>query len=377
MSVRALFVAEGSGGHLIPALEAARALAKRSAEVRVWYVQRPHVAPLLGGMRTTPGYDGAITFEPIPLDAESRNWQRIRDTWRLWRWSLMRLKAWAPDVVVGFGGATTVPIVLAARHRGIACAVHEQNAVLGKANRWLSRWVDHVAVSFDETRSAVRGDRVTVTGMPVRAAIGSAGRDEAAARFRLHADRPTLLVVGGSQGAHRVNRLAIDALAHLTEAERERWQVVHLTGRADEGLVRRAYARHRMRAWVAPFFPEMELAYAIADAVLSRAGASTIAELARCGVPAILIPYPHAGGHQRANARIAASAGGAIVMEESIGTAEALAGHYRVLLGDPQGRQVMGDRMRGLDAPQANERFMQVAWDLANQGGESGGAGEP
>ncbi len=364
MSLRALLVAEGSGGHLLPALEAARAMAGHRLEARIWYVERPHTAPLLHGARAVRGDDPAMTFEPMPAGG-SRGWERLRHGWRLWRWSQARLAAWAPDVVIGFGGATTVPVLLAARRRGIACALHEQNAVMGRANRWLARWVDGVAVSFQETRRTIRCDRVTVTGMPVRAAIGSAGREDAAGRFGLDATRPTLLVVGGSQGAHQVNRLMIDALAHLTTSERRGWQAIHLAGSSDEGLVRRAYAHHGVRAWVVPFLAEMELAYALADVGLSRAGASTIAELARCGTAAVLIPYPHAGGHQRANARMAEAAGGAHVMEEPGGTAERLARLLRGLMTDEATRRLMGQRMKTLDAPRADQRLMRMAVRLA------------
>lgn len=358
-----LLVSEGSGGHLIPALEVADRLARRGARVRLWYAQRRQVADLAQSL--TREAQERIELSPIPVDGGgglSRLWQ----CGQLWSKSQACFDQFAPDVVVGFGGWISAPVVLAARQRRIECVVHEQNVELGRANRWLSRWVDRVAVSFPETRAGLSGRCAVVTGMPVRESIGLSMPGQGADRFGLQPNRPTLLVLGGSQGSRAVNQLAVGCVPLLTPEERRQWQFLHIAGLAQEREVREAYLRHRVAAWAGAFVTDMDAAYAQADIVIARAGASTIAELARCGKPAILIPYPHAGGHQRANARVAAAAGGAVILEESAATPSALLDDIRRLMGDAARRQAMGASMRRLGITDAASRLAQVIHELGH-----------
>ena len=174
------------------------------------------------------------------------------------------------------------------KQRGIASLVHEQNVRLGRTNRLLTRWVNRIAISFQNTARFCDRASVMLTGLPTRRTIGSCSREEAATRFGLSAERPTLLVVGGSQGARAVNDRITQALPDLSAEKRSNWQIIHLTGASDEATVKEAYATYGVKAFVAAFVTEMDAAYALADVVLARAGASTIAELAQCGIPAIL-----------------------------------------------------------------------------------------
>ena len=358
--MRALLIAEGSGGHLIPALQTAQALARAGVRVQLWYASRRQTAPLAEAVAQEAS-DASIELHPLEGHGSTGTLGRCV-AW--WQEAQRCLQVFAPDVVVGFGGWVSMPVLVAARMHRVPSVLHEQNVVMGRANRWLSRWVDRVAVSFRATPAAVRRP-VVVTGLPVRPRIGRVARSESLRHFGWQPDRPTLLVLGGSQGARPLNRLMRDLLPQLSERERATWQFVHITGHADEETVRAAYAAHQMTAWVAPFFSAMELAYAQADLVVSRAGASTIAELARCGLPAIFIPYPHAGGHQLVNARIAESAGAGLVIEESRATPERLLRDLRRLLDDREVRQRMGRRMRVLDHPEAAERLRDVVLDAA------------
>jgi len=266
---------------------------------------------------------------------------------------------------VGFGGWVSAPVVLAARVRRIGCVLHEPNVVMGRANRWLARWADRIAVSFRETQDALNGTPAVMTGLPVRDRIGRSSRAQGAARCGLQPDRPTLLVLGGSQGARALNRLMTEMVARCSPEERRSWQLIHLVGPADEAVVRAAYAAHGVRAWVRPFLVEMEAAYAQADVAIARAGASTIAELARCALPAILIPYPHAGAHQRSNARLVEAVGGGVVMEESAATPDRLLGAVRRILADERLRRMMGSQMQGLECPDAAERLTGTIVEVA------------
>jgi len=366
-SVRALLVAEGSGGHLIPALEVAGALAEAGARVQVWYAHRPHLARLAEEL-TRARAGGSVEIRPMPLQASAGPLARLWRCGALWLSAHRGFDSFAPAVVVGFGGWVSVPVILAARQRGIACMLHEQNAVLGGANRWLARRVDGVALSFPETQGLVAGVRSVVTGMPVRRRIGAPSRAQSARSFGLAPERPTLLILGGSQGSHAVNRLVVDALEGCTATERSAWQLLHVSGPADERMVRDAYVRLGAASWVAPFLVDMEAAYAQADLVVARAGASTIAELARCGLPAILIPYPYAGGHQRVNAEAVEASGGGLMIEESEATPARLLAMIRRILLDRRLRAMMGEQARSLSGRDAAGRLAREILALARRG---------
>ena len=358
-----LLVTEGSGGHLIPALQVAESLAKTGARATVWYARRRPSASLADAL-VKEAADAGVEVHAIPF-ATSRRWlSRLWQCGQLWSQTQRWLEASAPDVVVGFGGWVSAPVILAARWRHIHCVLHEQNVAVGRANRLLVRWVDRVAVSFRETQSALNGTPSVVTGMPVRDAIGRSSRDADAARFGFNAARPTLLVLGGSQGSRAINRVVGELVECLSSDERRRWQFLHLTGTADEGAVRRVYTRHQVTAWVAPFLTEMEAAYAQADVVITRAGAATITELARCGKPAILIPYPYAGGHQTVNARLVEHYGDGLLLEEGEATAARLLSAVRRLLADERLRLIMGRQMRGIAVHDAADRLTQAIVEL-------------
>jgi len=360
--VKALLVAEGSGGHLVPALEVAHALAQRGVHVKMWYAQRPQMAQLVLALAQENGMRG-IEVDPIPMDVASNVLTRLWRCARLWSRAQRCLDAFAPDVVVGFGGLVCAPVVLAARlrRRRIAVLLHEQNVVMGRTNRFLARWVDRVALSFPETHAT----RAVLTGLPIRPAIGRVVREDAAHRFGLAPHRPTVFVLGGSQGARAINRLMTHLVPSLSSEERAQWQFLHLTGVSDEEMVRRAYATTGITAWVAPFLAEVSAAYAHADLVIARAGASTIAELARCGLPSLLIPYPFAGGHQRANATLVEACGGGIVVEESQATPERMLREIRGLMIDPARRRAMGAQVRTLSASEATTRLSEAIVELA------------
>lgn len=358
-----LLIADGSGGHLIPALEAATALARRGARATVWYAQRRQAAPLARTL-IEEARRADVSVDPIPVASTAFPLGRLRQCGRIWRLAQRGFDAFTPDVVVGFGGWVSIPVILAARMRRISCMLHEQNVMLGRANRWLTRWADRVAVSFPETQRALDGAPAVVTGLPVRNRIGRVSRADGAARFGLEPARPTALVLGGSQGARTLNRLMMAVAAGLSPDERRTWQVIHLTGATDEEAVADAYAAAGVAAWVAPSLVEMEAAYAQADLVIARAGASTVAELARCGKPAVLIPYPFAGGHQRANARLVEAIGGGVVLEEPEATPERLLSVMRSILADGRLRSMMGAQVQGLQCADATERLTEAILDV-------------
>jgi len=369
-AIRVLIATEGSGGHLIPALEVSRALAIAGASVTLLYPERPQIATLIQAALHEAQAQGvdirSIRLAPPRIRATNPLW-RLRHTSLIWRIARETITTFRPEVVVGFGGWCSVPVILAARWAKCSILLHEQNVLLGRANRFLRRWADQVALSCEESTAQMNDVPSVVTGLPIRRTIAIADREEAARQFGLDPRALTVLILGGSQGSRSINRLVSEMLGALSPEERATWQFLHLTGAADEAVVNAAYVTAHSRASVAAQTSAMALAYAVADVVVSRGGASTLAELAHCGKPAIVIPYPHAGGHQRANARLVESVGAAVVLEEHLVTPQRLLAVVRHLLGDARLRGVMAAQMRTLAQPAATQRLVDAIIALAHR----------
>ena len=344
--------AGGTGGHLFPAEALAAALTARGVRVALFTDQRT-------ALRLGPGF-GSAEVHVIPaaglagrglLRAPAALVSLARGTVAARR-VLARIGAAA---VIGFGGYPSVPPVLAARslRRGRPLLVlHEQNAVLGRANRLLARMADLLALSFAATSGVPSGIATTVTGNPVRPAIAAlAGR-----QYRLENGTFRLLVLGGSLGARVFADVVPAALARLPKAVRASLSVT-LQARADDRARAAALlAAAGIAAEVSPFFTDVADRLASADLVIARAGASTVAELACAGRPAILVPLPGAiDDHQAANARALAASGGAIVMPQAGFTAEALAAAIGALVADPERRAAMAKGAASLAAANAAE----------------------
>jgi UDP-N-acetylglucosamine--N-acetylmuramyl-(pentapeptide) pyrophosphoryl-undecaprenol N-acetylglucosamine transferase len=275
------------------------------------------------------------------------------------------LAGWA-DVVVGMGGYVSVPVALAALRSRRPLVLHEQNAVPGLANRTLARPARAVALAFAEARRAFpQRTRTVVTGNPVREAILAVPdrreelADEARRELELEPRRNTVVVFGGSQGALHVNRAVAEALARM---ERDDLQILLLTGPAHVETMQAAVAGFgSIPVRVLGFLERMELAYAVADLVVARSGATTVAELAVCGVPSILIPYPYATGrHQEANARALQRAGGASMLLDDELDGRVLAERMAWLLDDDERLARMGERARAWGRPDSADALARV-----------------
>ncbi len=277
------------------------------------------------------------------------------------------------DVAVGLGGYVSVPPILAARRAHIPIVLHEPNAVLGLANRLLARWASAIAIAFEDARGRIRGGaRVETIGYPVgRAILDVPDRREdliAEAETVLGLDpaRRTVMVTGGSQGALHLDQVVAAALPVFVDRRDLQLLVVAGPGRegAFDGAAERAGAA---RVTVIPFLDRMELGYASADLVVSRAGATTIAELAVCGLPSVLVPYPYATeNHQAANARELARVGAAVVVADAELTPSTFARSVIELLDDPERLRSMGASARAWAKPDAADRFASLVAEAAN-----------
>jgi UDP-N-acetylglucosamine--N-acetylmuramyl-(pentapeptide) pyrophosphoryl-undecaprenol N-acetylglucosamine transferase len=255
------------------------------------------------------------------------------------------------------GGFMSAPPILAGKIDGAATFLHESNTIPGKANRWLARLVDQIFVGFPSAAARFAKQKTATTGTPVRPQFQAA--DVSACRTALGLDpaRPVLLIMGGSQGASGINGLVLKALPAL--ASMPQLQFLHLTGTQELERVRAAYAAAKTKAVVLPFLTEMELALGAAAGAISRAGASSLAELAAMRVPAILIPYPAAAdNHQWYNARAFADAGAALLLEQSEASGEKLAAFILKLLNDTAAHAAMREELIRWHSPQAAEQIV-------------------
>jgi UDP-N-acetylglucosamine--N-acetylmuramyl-(pentapeptide) pyrophosphoryl-undecaprenol N-acetylglucosamine transferase len=240
----------------------------------------------------------------------------------------------SPRAVVGMGGFACAPPILAGKSFSAATFLHESNSVPGKANRLLAPLVDQVFVGFPQATARLHNRNVSVTGTPVRPQFQPTAAEACRLALGLDPKRPVLLVTGGSQGASALNRLVFEALPLLQSTVPD-LQYLHLTGPNDEANARAQYAAQKAKAVVHPFLTEMELALGAATLAVSRAGASSLAELAAMQVPAILIPYPTAAdNHQFYNAHAFASAGAAVRLDQAEATGDKLAALVLQLLRD-------------------------------------------
>jgi UDP-N-acetylglucosamine--N-acetylmuramyl-(pentapeptide) pyrophosphoryl-undecaprenol N-acetylglucosamine transferase len=278
------------------------------------------------------------------------------------------------DALLGMGGYASIAPVVAARSVGVPRVLHEQNAVPGLANRVLARLATAMALTFEDSRGRLpRGVRTEVTGLPLRRGIRevAAGRAQLAGEARrewsLAPGRTTLLVTGGSQGAVHVNRTIADAIPLL--AGRSDLQLVVLTGAAHEAVVATAASREmELIVRTVGFLERMELALAVADLAVARAGANAIHELAACAIPSILVPYPHAtDDHQAANARELERAGAAEVYPDRALTPEGLARRILSLVGDGERRTVMAKAGAAWAKPDADERVAALVREVARR----------
>jgi len=348
--MRLLIAGGGTGGHLFPGVALAEELRARAPDAQIRFVgtRRGIEARVLPGMGWELELIEVSGLKTVGLLGALRGLLRLpRALWQARR----VVKRFRPDAVIGVGGYASGPVVLMARLAGVPTAICEQNSIPGLTNKLLGRVARAVFVSFDGTRRFFKPSKTTVTGNPVRRALLARLLDVPATPAPAD-DRVHVLVSGGSLGAVAVNDLAAQALIAL--AASVPLAIVHQTG--DKGLEAAAkrYADAGVAAECSAFITDMANAYQQADLIIGRAGATTVAELAIAGKPAVFIPYPFAAdNHQEINAREMADAGAALMFRQSELTAESLAVALRPLLTEPARRAEMAARMKALARPTA------------------------
>ena len=326
----------GTGGHLFPGVAVGEQLLLRGCDVTLLVSPKEvdqHAVTSALGMK--------VATLPAVGMTRGKLLQFAAGFWNSYRAAKQLFRDRRPQGVLAMGGFTSAPPVLAGRACGAATFLHESNTIPGKANRWLAHFVDQAFVGFPTAAGRLHHTNILCTGTPVRPQFQPAEPASCRMALGLAPERPVLLVMGGSQGASGINDLVLQALPALLKASPD-LQFIHLTGPGDVAKVQSGYDALKARAVVRPFLTEMELALGSANVAVSRAGGSSLAEMAAMRLPSVLIPYPTAAdNHQLHNASAFAETGAALLLEQKGATGEALGALVLRLLTDQPSRTAM------------------------------------
>lgn len=356
--IRVMIVGGGTGGHITPALSIGEALKSRNPQTELLFIgsDRGMEREIIGqagfrveefslqGLPTRPSF--AAVKQAVQMLAAYRSIRKL-------------ISEWKPDVVVGTGGYVTVPGALAARAARVPLVLQEQNSIPGKANRLLSRFASEVHIHFTESRRWFKDrGKLRLSGNPVRIRVPEGRGLKTLQKYRLQPDRRTVLILGGSQGAHSLNQAFIDMLPHFRN-DRD-VQFVIQTGKQDYALVLNSVRDSAVRVVVKSFLHQIEEIYGITNLVVARAGAMTVSEISACGLPSILVPYPYAADdHQTANARALSDKGAAVLLRDQDVSGERMAQEIRKLLADSGRLREMGRFAYALSRPDAARRIAE------------------
>ncbi|HUD47090.1 MAG TPA: undecaprenyldiphospho-muramoylpentapeptide beta-N-acetylglucosaminyltransferase [Candidatus Baltobacteraceae bacterium] len=354
----------GTGGHLFPGVAVGEELRLRGCDVTLMVSPKEVDQQAI---RSISGMD-MVTLPAVGLSRGGRM-SFLWGFWKSYRLARLYFRRRRPKCVLAMGGFMSAPPVFAGRNCGAKTFLHESNSIPGRANRWLAPWVDGAFVYFPPAMAQLRARRVEVAGMPVRPQFRTPLMPvQARQALGLAVDAPVLLVMGGSQGAAKINELILNIVPQLHQAV-PALQFMHLTGPGDFEKVRAGYAAQNVPALVRAFFDEMGTALAAADVAVSRAGASSLAELAARRVPAVLIPYPAAAdNHQYFNARAFVQSGAAWMLQQDTATGSQLAGEILELVRDTLKRSAMQRALAAWHTPGA---AAEIAEKILNWGADS------
>ncbi|HXG68062.1 MAG TPA: undecaprenyldiphospho-muramoylpentapeptide beta-N-acetylglucosaminyltransferase [Blastocatellia bacterium] len=351
--MRVLIAAGGTGGHIYPGVAIAREFQRRAPDARILFVGTPR--GLESKIIPREGFDLELiqvsALKGVSLAQRGKTLLQLPASFFAARRILKRFK---PDVVIGVGGYSSGPVLLAAALARMPTMVVEPNAMPGFTNRMLARYVKAAALSFEEARKYFRG-RVVVTGNPVRG-------DFAHIAKKARNGRLSVLIFGGSQGAHAINTAMVGALP-LLAAKKEALKITHQTGERDYEMVREGYKNAGFDdSGVMPFIHDMAARFEQSDVLICRSGATTAAEVAAAGKAAIFVPFPFAtDDHQRKNAEAFVNAGAGRMIVQSELTPERLAGEIIRLIENPDEIDRMEEACRKLGRPDAAERAVDLA----------------
>ena len=362
-ALRIVIAGGGTGGHLFPGIAIAKEFMARNSAARVIFISTGN--RLERTVLSKAGFD-LRSIQVAGIKGRGM-WNQIKSVLKIPGAILAamgHLKNFSPDLTVGLGSYSAGPVVTGAWLMRIPIVIHEQNILPGVTNRILSRCADRIYISFENTKSSLNPHKVYWTGNPVRPELlECADRPKDAMVQETRQDRFTVLIIGGSQGAHRINLAMIAALGHLRHAER--FHFVHQTGEADKEAVSQAYREKKVSAEAQSFFDNMAERYCQADLIICRAGATTVAEITALGKAVIFIPFPYAADdHQTLNAADLAGDGAAELIPEQELDAEMLGAKIKHYLDHPEALENMAARARRHGKPDAAKKIVDDCYRL-------------
>ncbi len=361
--MKVIIAGGGTGGHLFPGIALAESLTEKYPEAQIIFVGTPKgleakVIPKTGYQLNFISVRGFV--------GKSLN-EKVKSLMSLLK-SMFESKnivdSFSPDIVFGVGGYASFPIVLTASLKKIPTIILEQNTVPGLANKLLSKFASAVAITYPETMEYFQREKTYLTGTPIRMRILEGDKQKAKKLFNIEEGRITILILGGSLGARKINKAMTEGLSYLLPLK-NKIQIIHQTGESDYNWVANEYKNLTFRATVLPFIYDMVEAYSVADLVISRAGASTVAELTSIGKASILIPYPYAAyNHQEMNARRLLSRGACELILDRELNGEVLAKRINKILTNPEIMKEMEMASLAFGKPHAGEKIIEIAESL-------------
>ncbi len=370
--MRVIIAGGGTGGHLFPGLAVAEEFKNRDDSTEVIFVGTEYgiearVVPREGypiKFLKAEGLVGVSTVKKVK--AIVTTFFSIADSYKI-------IKTVRPDIVIGVGGYASGAAMLTAYLMSIPTMILEQNSIPGLTNKILGRFVRAVCITYQESISFFPKAKTFLTGNPVRMQILKGDIESAYRLFSLERGLFTIFIFGGSSGAKSINMAIVNALNNMYDLK-DKIQFLHQTGIRDYENIREAYRKTGFKGTITPFIYQMGEAYAVADIVISRAGATTLAELTALGKPAILIPYPYAAGqHQELNARKLLEMGAAKMIRDSELKGESLANSIREMYTNETMRAEMQRNSRAVGRPEACAKVVDIAMSLVKQSSASGG----
>jgi len=345
----------GSGGHLFPAIKVAEELKNKGHEIK-----------FLGSFQQSREQMSKIGFPFEDLGAKGIVFAARKETFcalfamsrAVWR-AFKPLKAFRPDVALGFGGYGAFPVIFSAILLNIPTMIHEQNVIPGRANALLAKFVKRIAISFKKSMEHFNPQKTIVTGCPCHLPKNDVNRSAVLREFRLQENKITVLAFGGSQGSKRINDIFLEALRDLKG--KLDLQVIHISGKEGYEVLQEEYHKLGIPFALFEFLDKMEEAYHVADLVISRSGAVTVSEIAGFRLPAIFIPYPYAQGHQKANASVLCKMKLARMIEDKDLTGTSLSQAIASMVKDSQGRNREDMDFEGVCFPDAAQRLAKEA----------------
>lgn len=330
--MKILIVTGASGGHIFPAVSFQDALTQRYKDINTLLVLPKSLKNKIQNSHYNIKY---ISITSINLKLNLKNFFSMLRFFRGTLESLFILMRFKPDVVVGFGSLVSIPMVLFSYCLKIRTLIHEQNVIPGRANRFLARMVDRIATSFTQTKDYLRlkPEKIVLTGNPIRGELKRIERKKALNFFDFDEHKITVLVMGGSQGSHTINMETVRTFSLLPDTSK--LQVIHITGNRDFELIRSKYRDLKFNVKIFNFLDYMQYAYSASDFIISRSGATTIAEIIFFRLPAIFIPYPYAYYHQVSNAMVLEEKGCAFIIPDQFLKKDTLLEKIEFLMDNP------------------------------------------